>query len=169
MNSVSSAVQLKLQSQSQSQSQLLQSCRRFIQHLTHPQKFTRLLKLTDGSSIHVTTLSPPPVGPNGPAQLSVSRLNLDSANHPSWNPALRDRLMLNEQGQVAKFRAKFSNSNSNTNNTNNTTSGNQEDNDTSDFSSFAEMDPELGSIQVAAPKKKIIPQKSGQNKNKKKK
>jgi ribosomal protein L31 len=82
------------------------SFKRTIQSLVHPQKFIRLLKLTDGSMIRVSTLSPPPISTSN-AEYSVSLMNLDSANHPSWNPELRDRLLLDDRGQVAKFRAKF--------------------------------------------------------------
>lgn len=79
--------------------------RRGMQSGVHPQKFTRLLKLTDGSTLHVLTLTPPPM--MDASQPSVSRLNLDSANHPSWNPVLRDRILLDDRGKVAKFRARF--------------------------------------------------------------
>lgn len=118
---------------------------RSIQTLVHPQKYIRLLKLTDGSIIRVSTLTPPP--PNSSSQSSVSLLNLDSANHPSWNPELRDRLLLDDRGQVAKFRAKFGKS--------------KEDTESSNYADFFEMDPNLNvnvkdeSIQLTKTKVKV--------------
>ena len=107
--------------------------RRTIQTLVHPQKFIRLLKLTDGSIIRVSTLTPPP---NSSSKASVSLLNLDSANHPSWNPELRDKLLLDDRGQVAKFRAKFERSNDNEQELSSTSTP-------SDYNDFFEMDPNL--------------------------
>lgn len=118
------------------------SCRRGIQTFVHPQKFIRLLKLTDGSTIRVTSLAPPPTQH---ANFTVSLLNLDSANHPSWNPELRDRLLLDDRGQVAKFRAKFGN--------------NQPENavDVTDYSDFLGMDPNLNIIESQLTKAKVKP------------
>jgi ribosomal protein L31 len=95
----------------------------------------RLLKLSDGSTLRVGTLVPPAAAsqPNG---CSVSLLTLDSANHPSWNPALRDRILLDDRGQVAKFRAKYEAAED----TANSAMGSVID----DFERFAEMDPSLG-------------------------
>lgn len=117
-----------------------QITKRLLQTLTHPQKFTRVLKLTDGSLIRVSTLCAPPSN----ADFSLTQLNLDSANHPSWNPALRDRILLDDRGEVSKFRAKF--------------------NEGDSFADFASMAPEVGQVAVkskkpapppkAAPKKK---------------
>ena len=104
--------------------------KRGIQTYVHPQKFIRLLKLTDGSTIRVTSLSPPPLQATNSAPFTVSLLNLDSANHPSWNPELRDRLLLDDRGQVAKFRAKFENNQS-------------ESFNVTDYSDFLEMDPNM--------------------------
>lgn len=120
--------------------------KRFIQSQVHPQKFIRVLKLTDGSIIRVSTLTPPP---NLTSQASVSLLNLDSANHPSWNPALRDHLLLDDRGQVAKFRAKFEKAASETDNFS----------ASSDYSDFFEMDPNLNSKehQLTKTKEKVKP------------
>ena len=125
--------------------------RREIQSLIHPQKYVRLLKLTDGSSIRVSTLTPP-TSTTSNVPFTVSILNLDSTNHPSWNPELRDRLLLNDRGQVAKFRAKFEKNLSNE-------SGNEIDfnlnssekakgpSDVTDYADFLEMDPNLSTIE----------------------
>ena len=108
--------------------------------MTHPQRFTRLLKLTDGSLIRVSTLSAPPSN----APFSFTQLNLDSANHPSWNPELRDRILLDDRGEVSKFRTKF---------------------DGDSFADFSEMAPEVGRGSVVA--KKDVPIKKAPLKKKK--
>ncbi len=117
--------------------------RRFLQTLTHPQKFTRVLKLTDGSLIRVSTLCAPPSN----ADFSLTQLNFDSTNHPSWNPELRDRILLDDRGEVSKFRAKFSNE------------------ATDSFADFASMAPEVGQVTVKA-KKPAPPPKAAQKKKK---
>lgn len=122
------------------------SCRRGIQTFVHPRKFVRLLKLTDGSTIRVTSLAPPPpTQQSDSAPFTVSLLNLDSANHPSWNPELRDRLLLDDRGQVAKFRAKFGNNDQSDN-------GNI---DVTDYSDFLGMDPNLNIIEPQLTKVKV--------------
>ena len=133
------------------------SCKRGIQTFVHPQKFIRLLKLTDGSTIRVTSLAPPPLQQVNSAPFTVSLLNLDSVNHPSWNPELRDRLLLDDRGQVAKFRAKFEN--------------NQPKNsdDVTDYSDFLEMDPNLSITESQLTKVKAKAPPSKQNAIKKKK
>lgn len=137
-------------------------CKRGIQTLVHPQKFIRLLKLTDGSTIRVSSLSPPPpqqVSLNS-APFTVSLLNLDSANHPSWNPELRDRLLLDDRGQVAKFRAKFES---------NSTESSSDNLDVTDYSGFLGMDPNLNitESQLTKVKAKAPPAKPTANKKKK--
>lgn len=132
------------------------SCKRGIQTFVHPQKFIRLLKLTDGSTIRVTSLAPPPTQQANSAPFTVSLLNLDSANHPSWNPELRDRLLLDDRGQVAKFRAKFGN--------------NQADNsavDVTDYSDFLGMDPNLNIVEAQLKVKVKAPVKPMASKKKK--
>lgn len=128
--------------------------KRGIQTLVHPQKFIRLLKLTDGSTIRVTSLTPPNNTLQNSAPFSVSLLNLDSANHPSWNPELRDRLLLDDRGQVAKFRAKF----------NQNEEGNSDN--VTDYSDFLGMDPnlkisesQLAEVKVKIPVKAIAKKK----------
>ncbi len=113
---------------------------RSVQSLTHPQKFTRVLKLTDGSLIRVSTLCAPPSN----ADFSLTQLNLDSANHPSWNPELRDRILLNDRGEVSKFRAKF---------------------EGDSFADFSLMAPEVGPV-VAKSKKPPPPPKVAPKKKK---
>ena len=99
---------------------------RHLQTAIHPRKGLRLLRLSDQSTVTVSTLSPP-----SPAlPFAVSRLNLDSTNHPSWNPALSDRLLLDDRGQVARFRQRFA-------------AGGDTGPAGAEFSSFAEMDPSL--------------------------
>lgn len=155
---------------------LLSFFRREIQSLIHPQKYVRLLKLTDGSSIRVSTLTPP-TSTTSNAPFTVSLLNLDSTNHPSWNPELRDRLLLNDRGQVAKFRAKFEKNLSNE-------SGNEIDfnlnsneneklkasNDGTDYAAFLEMDPNLSTMEngntLTKAKKPKIVVKNGAKKKK---
>lgn len=105
--------------------------KREIQSLIHPQKYIRVLKLTDGSIIRVSSLSPPP---STDVPFTVSLLNLDSANHPSWNPELRDKLLLDDRGQVAKFRAKFEKK---------TIDENNESINSLDYGDFLGMDPSL--------------------------
>ena len=123
-------------------------CKRGIQTFVHPQKFVRLLKLTDGSTIRVTSLAPPPpqqISSNS-APFTVSLLNLDSANHPSWNPELRDRLLLDDRGQVAKFRARFGNNQME----------NRNDNvEATDYSDFLGMDPDLNITEPQLTKAKV--------------
>jgi ribosomal protein L31 len=104
--------------------------KRGLQSLIHPQKYIRVLKLTDGSIIRVSSLSPPP---SNDVPYTVSLLNLDSANHPSWNPELRDKLLLDDRGQVAKFRAKFEKNDDDI-------SG---DSTSMDYGDFLEMDPSI--------------------------
>lgn len=112
--------------------------KRTIQSLVHPQKFIRLLKLTDGSMIRVSTLSPPPISASN-ADYTVTLMNLDSANHPSWNPELRDRLLLDDRGQVAKFRAKFEKKQENVDLSSESESGSV----STDYGDFLQMDPTL--------------------------
>ena len=137
--------------------------KREIQSLVHPQKFVRLLKLTDGSVIHVSTLTPPI--PSSPHPFTVSLLNLDSSNHPSWNPELRDRLLLDDRGQVAKFRAKFGGKESTGQEQDSTkldSKKSDENNelDSTDYGCFLEMDPTLNlnesGNQLTKVKKKIL-------------
>lgn len=113
--------------------------RRGLQTLAHPQRFNRILKLTDGSLIRVSSIVPPPAN----AQASFTQLNLDSVNHPSWNPELRDRILLDDRGEVAKFMAKFETGDS--------------------FADFASMTPDLSSqtptMGVKKPAKKAAPSK----------
>jgi len=35
------------------------------------------------------------------------KLNIDSQSHPSWNSKLRDKLLLDDHGEVARFRKRF--------------------------------------------------------------
>lgn len=35
------------------------------------------------------------------------KLNIDSLSHPSWNSSLRDKLLLDDHGEVARFRKRF--------------------------------------------------------------
>lgn len=107
--------------------------KRGIQSLIHPQKYIRLLKLTDGSIIRVSTLTPPSTNSTSNVPFTVSLLNLDSANHPSWNPELRDKLLLDDRGQVAKFRAKY----------NQTASTDDSGSSTIDYGNFLDMDPSI--------------------------
>jgi ribosomal protein L31 len=65
---------------------------------TNPRLFKQFLQLTDGSTIFVSSLSP-----NRP----FIKLNMDASSHPSWNPKLRDTLLLSDHGEVAKFRNRF--------------------------------------------------------------
>lgn len=64
----------------------------------NPRIFKQSLQLTDGSTIFISSLSP-----NRP----FVRLNMDASSHPSWNPKLRDTLLLSDHGEVAKFRNRF--------------------------------------------------------------
>lgn len=113
--------------------------RRGLQTLAHPQRFNRVLKLTDGSLIRVATIVPPPAN----VQASFTQLNLDSLNHPSWNPELRDRILLDDRGEVAKFMAKFESGDS--------------------FADFSSMAPDLSAqtrtMGVKKPAKKAAPAK----------
>lgn len=131
--------------------------KRGLQTLVHPQKYIRVLKLTDGSIIRVSSLSPPP---SNDVPFTVSLLNLDSANHPSWNPELRDKLLLDDRGKVAKFRAKFEKNNDNGNN-----SG-----DSVDYGDFLGMDPSINVNETGNQLTKVkakIPVKAAAQKKKK--
>jgi ribosomal protein L31 len=119
--------------------------KRSIQSLIHPQKYVRMLKLTDGSTLRVSTLTPPVSTSSLP--YSVSLLNLDSANHPSWNPELRDKLLLDDRGQVAKFRAKFDSCSPSSSETNTAAS--------SDYMDFLDMDPEMTTSSVSSSNIKV--------------
>lgn len=135
--------------------------KRGIQSLIHPQKYVRVLKLTDGSIIRVSTLTPPPNSKANEVPFTVSLLNLDSANHPSWNPELRDRLLLDDRGQVAKFRAKFEKP-----------AINDEKMDSVDYGDFLGMDPSLNLTETGNQLTKVkakIPVKSVAAGKKKKK
>lgn len=134
--------------------------KRGIQSLIHPQKYVRVLKLTDGSIIRVSTLTPPPPSSTNVVPFTVSLLNLDSANHPSWNPELRDRLLLDDRGQVAKFRAKFEKNSSNTD---------ENENISMDYGDFLGMDPSLNLNETGNQLTKVkakIPVKAVQKKKK---
>ena len=131
--------------------------KRGIQSLIHPQKYIRVLKLTDGSIIRVSSLSPPP---STDVPFTVSLLNLDSANHPSWNPELRDKLLLDDRGQVAKFRAKFEKK---------TIDENSENINSVDYGDFLGMDPSLNLTESGNQLTKVkvkIPLKAVQRKKK---
>ena len=104
--------------------------RRGLQTAMHPARFARRLRLSDNSTVTVASLAPPPPGTALP--FSVTRLSLDSANHPSWNAALSDRLLLNERGQVARFRQRF------------TPHGPSAD--ALQFAHFADLDPSLQAV-----------------------
>lgn len=116
--------------------------KRTIQSLVHPQKYIRWLKLTDGSMIRVSTLSPPPNSTSN-VDYTVTLMNLDSANHPSWNPELRDRLLLDDRGQVAKFRAKFEKKQLLQDNVLITESNDIGASSSTDYADFLHMDPNL--------------------------
>ncbi len=64
----------------------------------NPHQFKQYLQLTDGSITYVSSLSP---------SRPFVKLNIDSLSHPSWNPMLRDKLLLDDHGEVAKFRKRF--------------------------------------------------------------
>lgn len=64
----------------------------------HPREFKQYIQLTDGALSCITTLSP---------SRPFMRLNIDSLSHPSWNPKLRDQLLMADHGEVAKFRKRF--------------------------------------------------------------
>ena len=131
--------------------------KRGIQSLIHPQKYIRVLKLTDGSIIRVSSLSPPP---STDVPFTVSLLNLDSANHPSWNPELRDKLLLDDRGQVAKFRAKFEKK---------PIDENSENINSVDYGDFLGMDPSLNLTESGNQLTKVkvkIPLKAIQKKKK---
>lgn len=110
--------------------------KRGIQSLIHPQKYIRVLKLTDGSIIRVSTLKPPSTNSTSNVPFTVSLLNLDSANHPSWNPELRDKLLLDDRGQVAKFRARYNQTASADDSGNSSVSA-------VDYGDFLDMDPSI--------------------------
>lgn len=137
--------------------QLNMIIKRGLQSLVHPQKYIRVLKLTDGSIIRVSSLSPPP---SNDVPFTVSLLNLDSANHPSWNPELRDKLLLDDRGQVAKFRAKFEKNNDVGNNLG----------DSVDYGDFLGMDPSINVNETGNQLTKVkakIPAKAAAQKKKK--
>lgn len=67
----------------------------------HPHHFRQHLRLTDGSLTAVPSISP---------LRPLLSLNIDARSHPSWNPRLRNRILLDEEGgEVARFRTKFAN------------------------------------------------------------
>lgn len=66
----------------------------------HPQKFRQYIQLSDGSVTFVTSISP---------QRPLIKLTTDSLNHPSWNPEIRYKLLLEDNGQVSKFKNKYGN------------------------------------------------------------
>lgn len=60
--------------------------------------FKQYIQLTDGSLSFVSSLSP---------QRPFVKLNIDSLSHPSWNLKLRDKLLLDDHGEVARFKKRF--------------------------------------------------------------
>lgn len=65
----------------------------------HPHHFRQHLRLTDGSLTAIPSISP---------MRPLLTLNIDSRSHPSWNPRLRNQILLDEEGgEVARFRSKF--------------------------------------------------------------
>lgn len=64
----------------------------------HPQNFKQYIQLTDGSISYISCLSP---------SRPFIKLNIDSLSHPSWNSKLRDKLLLDDHGEVARFRKRF--------------------------------------------------------------
>jgi ribosomal protein L31 len=63
-----------------------------------PHRFKQYIQLTDGSVTCISSLSP---------QRPFIKLNIDSLTHPSWNVKLRDKMLLDDQGEVARFRKRF--------------------------------------------------------------
>lgn len=71
---------------------------RFYQKATHPHHFRQILEMTDGSCIETTCMS---------SKRQFVKLALDSLNHPSWNPSLSDKSLIDEQGKISKFEKRF--------------------------------------------------------------
>ena len=78
---------------------LLQAHRLYQTH-AHSQLFRQTIQLTDGSTARIISVS---------SKRPWLKLGIDSLSHPSWNPTLRDKMMLSEDGEVGKFKNKFGN------------------------------------------------------------
>lgn len=77
----------------------LRSCQRAYQTHAHPQLFRQTIQLTDGSTVKIASVS---------SQRPFIKLGIDSLSHPTWNPALRNKLLLSENAEVAKFKDRYS-------------------------------------------------------------
>lgn len=100
---------------------------RAYQTFAHPQLFRQTVQLTDGSTVRLVTIS---------SQKPFVKLGIDSLSHPTWNPQLRNKLLLSEDAQVTKFKDRFAN--------------------TANETLLGEFDGLLGHLLKDIPKEKIV-------------
>lgn len=76
---------------------MLRAVRSYQTH-AHPRLFWQIIQLTDGSTTRIASVT---------NSRPFVKVGVDALSHPSWNPRLRSQMLLNEHGEVAKFRERF--------------------------------------------------------------
>lgn len=74
------------------------SWRRGYQTHVHPRLFHQYIQLTDGSAVRIVGVS---------NKRPFLKLGVDALSHPSWNPVLKNRMLVSEHEEVTKFKERF--------------------------------------------------------------
>lgn len=72
--------------------------RRGYQTHIHPRLFNQYIQLTDGSAVRIVSVSD---------KRPFLKVGVDALSHPSWNPVLKNRMLVSEHGEVTKFKERF--------------------------------------------------------------
>ena len=72
--------------------------RRYVRARVHPQLFMQTVQLTDGSLTRMPSLSP---------SRPFLKLSIDAQSHPAWNAGLCSRMLMEDNGEVKKFKDRF--------------------------------------------------------------